>query len=432
MPDPAAEGNADANTANANTANGWDAISDANLLELFEVIDFDNLVAVAEKSDRFRRIIGQHFMSDPLRLHEREICIARVPESGLKPVHCHLINGQASALKFLTHFGHMVTRLNVIGHNIDRAQFDEIGQLIDRHCAATLVGLRLEQVQAMPIGGWHNTFPKLERFALDRAREAQSLRIDTMFPRLRSLQIERSRTACIGYHFPHLQHLTVDAGLLVENPHLMKALQLNPQIRSLRTDSPFNAQFLRFIGTSVPDLQSFGIDYTAFTDAAVDASVRFKNVQDFTLNAYNLPQSKHFLLHAFDFPQLTAVEIACRAFGGEMMAFLKKNVHLATVKIMETTPTYAEWTELMQALPQLKAIHTHWINGGQSAGVLDVMRNENAIETITLTTSTQGRASLLDALPDTWRCVGEKETQYEQILTFSRNSAGEWMSTFSL
>lgn len=392
-------------------------------MKFFDWLDFENLLTVSEKDDRFKRLIRDHFLRNQYQLHDRTICIANDPNNFFPDEYCFLINNHGTALKFLRNFGDLVSKLNIIGYGITQDQINEIGNHINTHCSQSLTELTLEKIKENPIAQWTNVFPKLESLYFQKTKETKQLRIHTIFPNLKRFEIERdqrSSFAFLGHNFPQLEHFKLDAGLMTENPHLKGALLLNPQLKSFHTDSRFDTKFIQFINKHLPHLLSLGIEYTSFGDSEVDETVHFEHVRDFTLNVFNMPPNKIFILRLFGFKQLETIELNCRILNEKLMEFIKQQKQLKTMKLVGPNPTYDDLVDLIQALPQLKEIHLPWVNADVSEGVVGILMNETPIEILSLELSSQNRDKLMVALPNNWRLVNDERTRYDHFLTFER------------
>lgn len=394
------------------------------MVKFFGWLDFENLLTVSEKNDRFKYLIRAHFIRDKFKLHERTICIANDPNNYYyTDDFCFLINSRETTLTFLRNFGDQVAKLNVIGNGVTDNQINLISHYIHEYCAQSLTELTLEQIKENPIVRWTKIFPKLESLYFQKTKETKQLQIHTIFPNLKRFEIERdqrSSFAFLGYNFPHLEHFKMDAGLLSENPHVKSALLLNPQLKSFHTDSRFDMKFIHFINKHLPNLLSLGIEYTSFGDSEVDETVQFEHVKDFTFNIYHMPPNKIFILKLFGFKQLDTLDLNCRILNEELVKFIKQQDRLKTMKLVGANAGYDALVDLIQALPELREIHLPWVNPKDSGGVVGILTNETPIEILSLELSSQNRGSLMAILPDNWRLVNDERTRFDHYLTFER------------
>lgn len=398
-------------------------LNDESLLRLFGWLDFENLLAVAENGERFKRLIGENFLRDQLKLHERTICVANEPKEYYENVDCFLINQHKTTLTFLRNFGDMVTQLNIIGNGIDQYKMDQITNYVNQFSSKSLIELTLERIHKNPIIHWQDEFPKLEILNLRKTNDPNGAHIQLIFPKLRRLEIESDKFGSIGYKFAHLEHLKIDAGLLSQTPvSLSLALSLNSQLRSFHMDVHFDVDFLHSINIKLSHLENLGLEYTSIGVSKNTQPVFFENVKEFSFNVYHMPAEKKFIFKLLTFQQLKTLHLTCRSLNADLINFIKPNILLNTVKIMGMHPAYSELVTTIEALPKLVEIHTIWENPEKSSGVLDIMRNENSILSVTLETNDSTRGLLLASIPSSWIMVKEKRTRYDQFLTFSRNS----------
>lgn len=335
---------------------------------------------------------------------------------------CFIFYRHQTAVRFLTNFGHVVTNLKVIGDEYQTKCINEIGVLIERYSPDSITELTLEKITENPIGKWKGPFHNLTTLKLHNIKQSKHMRIHTIFPNLRKLDIEQSgqpNVEFIGFHFLRLEHLRLAAELLPNDVHLKAFLSLNPQLQSFHTTSYFDVTLLTLINANLPNLRSFGVKNNCFGDMRDNGAVRFDNVTDFTLDVHHLPLMSGSNLQLFKFKQLQTIAVICDRLNVDLLDFVKENKQLTSVAILGTDPNYNQLIGLIQALPKLTKFHTRWANVRDSSSITTLMVNINPIDTIALAVSAANRDELVQRIPDTWRLVGDKRTRLEHVLTFT-------------
>lgn len=422
-------------SSKVNDDNESDKLDDPFLLKFLEWLDFENLLAVAVKDERFKRLIDEHIIRNRFQLHHRTICITSAPKEN-DADQCFLINRYESAIGFLKSFGHVVTKLKIIGNSSEQNYIDTIGQLISDHCSQSLKELTLENIENYPMAAWEKKFPKLEVINFVRIQQSNGLKIHKMCPRLRKLHIvqdaqEQPHLEFLGFKFPYLENLQIDSTFLPNNPYLHRVVSLNPHLRDFHMSGYFDVKLLKFIKLHLPNLQSLGLKYNLFGDSRSVETIEFENITDFSLDIQHLTFNMGFNSRLFSFKHLNSLTLICNSFNEDLMNFMKRNKQLVILKIIPINPKYGELTELIQALPELREIHTRWIDVNQSSGVVQLMATENQIEALTLEVNESDRQSLMTTLPSSWRLVTDEKMQHRHFLTLARGK-GEFLNNFTL
>lgn len=397
-------------------------------MKFLEWLDFENLLAVAVKDEHLKRLIDEHIIRNRFQLHQRTICITSEPKENYAD-HCFLINRYETAISFLKNFGNVVTKLRIIGNSSEQNSIETIGHLINDHCSQSLKELTLENIEDNPMAVWTNKFPTLEIINFVGIKQSKNLKIHKLCPCLRKFQIvqdaqEQSHLEFLGYNFPYLENLKIDSPFLPNNPHLHRVILLNPHLKRLHMTGYFDIKLLKLIKEHLPNLQSLSLKYNLFGDSRSVETVEFENVTDFSLDIQHLTFNMGYNSQLISFKHLKSLELICRALNEDLINFIKSNKQLVTLKISQINSKYSELMEVIQALPELKEIHTMWIDVNQSNGVVQLMTNKNQIETITLEVNESDRSSLMTILPSSWRLVTDEQMQHKHLLTFARGKGG--------
>lgn len=417
------------NSSKVNNDNESDKSDDPFILKFLEWLDFENLLALAAKDARFKRLIDEHIIRSRFQLHQRTICLTSEPKENYADQNCFLIDRFESAIGFLKSFGHIVTKLRIIGNSSEQNCIDTIGQLINDHCSQSLKELTLENIEENPMIAWKNKFPKLEIINFVNIQQSNGLKIHKMCPHLRRLNVvqdtqRHSKLEFLGFHFPHLVNLKIHSTFLPNNPHLHRVVSLNPQLKSFYISGYFDVKLLKFIKEHLPNLQSFGLKYNLFGNSRNVETVEFENITDFSMDLQHLTFNMGYNSQLFSFKRLTSLELICHVLDEGLMSFMTKNKQLVTLKIMQMNAKYDELVELIQALPELKEIHTQWVDVNQSSEVVQLMTGANQIETIVLEVNESDRQSLLLAVPPSWKLVTDESKEHKRFLTFARSRGG--------
>lgn len=167
------------------------------------------------------------------------------------------------------------------------------------------------------------------------------------FPNMKKLEIicdlAKIDGKCIARHFPNLEHLgfsikgksehsDIVEGY-IEKKHAAEAIQLNPQLRSLKIGYRWNTKFLKEISKYLQNIESLHFD--EFIDNLDSGTIHFKSVKKLFLSCFDVIK----IPFSFDqLEELSLVRILNKALNREEVTdfFIKH----PTIKTLNIEPSF--------------------------------------------------------------------------------------------
>lgn len=244
------------------------------------------------------------------------------------------INDFQSAIGILTHFGHLISRLDVQNHKFNRNDSAAIIRCMNKYCVESLTQLNLDFIKCDTIE--HLTAPlnNVEELSLIvEARRIKSgvLPLNQLFPTLKKLHLKLYSDldyAFIYCNFSHLEHLSVAASNNVwdRKDHVEELLRKNPNIRSFNARD-FPNDYAKVISKHLHQLENLTLhEFDAGND-----SIHFEHVKK--LNLYAAASSSIVNL---SLPRLESMEMFYSSkLLTEWMEFFRNHQNLKQLKIYQ-------------------------------------------------------------------------------------------------
>lgn len=116
-----------------------------SLLDIYDHLDFDDLVNVALIDSHFSDLITRHYMIAKYRIHEKLIQISNNPDNATDHPDAVPIRNYGTILQFLQLFGHLITKLE-FSHYYSDSEAPTINRFIAEHCSSSLTEITLKGV----------------------------------------------------------------------------------------------------------------------------------------------------------------------------------------------------------------------------------------------------------------------------------------------
>lgn len=208
--------------------------------------------------------------------------------------------------KFLDCFAPSITKLKIEYSESEselkhRAQFDRI---VNKYCAEFITELTIINAPKEAMMKMKKPFSKIETVQFDRCNIMGKLAdFNYCFPNMKKLSIsdqgvnrKRIDGKCIAKHFPNLEYLRVDIkgpSTLpgnsikgsIQKKYMAEALQLNPQLRSLKTGSGWTAKFLKEVSRYLQQIESLELEYVDDLDSG---TINLKSVKKCAIECIEL------------------------------------------------------------------------------------------------------------------------------------------------
>lgn len=231
----------------------FNALDDFALCGIFDWLDLDDLVSMAQLSVRYKELIEVHYIRGKYQLHAQEITIILNQRSVLMAPH---MNGAAENIfGIIAAFGHTFTRLKVHIHPIGLAIAGKLSAYVNRLCAdakqEVVVHMALKSDKLF-------TFNNATRVTLDGLYMALgNVNLNGHFPRMQQLlMIETHQFTMLVGHFAHLTGFALRVPYDVDDfSEPRRFLRANSQLRRVEIPVSRRNQLLRYAKEVLPRLK---------------------------------------------------------------------------------------------------------------------------------------------------------------------------------
>lgn len=204
-----------------------------------------------------------------------------------------LIKDYITTLYTLKYFGTSISRLAINYKKMNPDQIIEISKLIGEYCAEKLNEIEIscenDELDALTA-----TFPNVMKVLfIDSRISIENLRLDKLFPKMRSFELQKvssSNTKYLYYYFQNLESFTVKYSVLsgwFKESRLEETLKVNPQIKHIDI-LPATHELVTKMSQYLPDLESLILTGLSEDFFRVHSMIRFKSVKKFKLSIYRL------------------------------------------------------------------------------------------------------------------------------------------------
>lgn len=281
--------------------------------------------------------------------------------------------------KFLDCFAPSITKLRIeYSESADelkhRAQFDRI---VNKYCAEHIVELKIVRASKVAMMKMKKPFAKVEVIVFeDCFIGGQLADFNYCFPKMKKLTIydrfagefKRYNGNCIAKHFPNLEYMRFDMSgydILRErfversfqNKHVTAALQLNPQLQTLKTGYGFTSKFFKEVSKYLQRIENLEIE-SSFYDLD-NSTIHLKNVKKLVISCFKLKK----IPLTFDQLEEFSLQYCQNAFEqNDIMEFILKN---PTITKLQITPSLSSFfvmsdetkVKLAKGLPSLTDVN---------------------------------------------------------------------------
>lgn len=117
-------------------------LDDFTLLHIFDHLNFDDLVKVADIDDRFHHLVADHYIVFKFRIHTKVIHLnPSIYDEKLPNI--LLVQDYEQIRRVLRHFGHLITSLRFAEYSFAPAKSAQIAADIVAYCSNTLIELEV-------------------------------------------------------------------------------------------------------------------------------------------------------------------------------------------------------------------------------------------------------------------------------------------------
>lgn len=416
-----------------------DELDECNLMAVLDWLDFDELLNLAEANHHFHQIIADRYIIGKYKLHEKQLLFTGSSDASANitiypnklSIHNHLIG-----MQLLRNFGNLIANIR-----IDRLYFNNIAaktlaEDINEFCSKTLKTLHIIDSDGLIISRFWRPFESLENVIISDLHMEDELRLDEIFPNLRSLDFilhESKPMSSIERHYPHLKYLRCRIGRMddIDSQYFENLLRLNRRLRSVYLERVGNIHLLNSVNTILPDLTSLGLSIHPSDELIpADQFIHFENVRNFTLRIYRRIDAI-FSPFPLKFNILDAVQLEIHQPSEQLLNALFAHSELKKIAMLWTDVDICmTFLDRIESFPKLEEIQLKWSSTIDTSLALEkFLLNNDSIQRITIALSkASDREQLIQLTSHAWTFVDENEipTQKLVILSFERIKFNYW------
>lgn len=341
-------------------------LDQANLISIFDWMEFDGLLYMAESNPQFYQLITDNYIIEQFGFTEKQIHLTNIKSTSsigirMEP-HQIVLDDFDLILRVLRNFGHKISRLVLNSTAFNSDQVKIIGQYIDKYCSPSLREFILSDDNASPFSNWRNIFERCESIEFHNLINHEQLSLKRTFPRLHRLFVQTtdsSNLSSLEHNLSHLQQITFDLNETPSNAMrsaIKNFLLLNNQLRVFEMQSPISAKLLSFVNTALPQLHSLTIIIQPHDYASneLDEKLNFPTVDKLKLRV--IGDDAMFSYFPITFDRLRSLHLSCDVFDINATKFVVQNKHLISLVIDDDTLDFTRWLRLIDSLPELTEI----------------------------------------------------------------------------
>lgn len=211
-----------------------------------------------------------------------------------------------TAIKFIKHFGHLITNIQIMYHSIFRKSAAKLNRIINDCCSKTLIQIDVHSVQDDFFQDMTKPFEKVKTLSISghfKDFGSDKLSFGDLFPSIRNLSlkdVQVSDTSIIDREFVHLEHLSMDIFKYDDNRRftesdVRKIITNNSQIKGLVL-AHCTRSVLRLVNELLPNLESLGLIYYTEYSFESHLEIVFQRLNSFTIekSSHSLPKDVSF------------------------------------------------------------------------------------------------------------------------------------------
>lgn len=364
-------------------------INDHCLWHIFELLDVNDLVSLADAHHRFIPAAVSVFRRLYRKMKEKmvvNLAFAR-----------HLSNdsflcpSDEKIEAFFFHFGHLISKALI--SFMDQKGVDIVA-LLQSSCADTIVELNLIFFDENHFQNIDKPFTKLEKLTIIEATLSQQLsQMNKWFPNLQSLELVHVKLLLpelLEVNFPQLAHLEIYSQELdLPIKSIQEMLRKNTQLTSLTLQCDYNREFIESLSRNVPVLQQLQLwsPEDRFLNFH-DHKIHFGMVKKFTLNA-SMSRGDFLVNVPFTFGALQELGFdGFNQFKGQILDFV---MQCTDVNKLQLTPYTDDWDDLMlsdlrnviNTLPKLTDIE-FCADAFTMDAIIDLLTNSKQLDKVNL------------------------------------------------
>lgn len=362
----------------------------SNLLDIFDQLNFTDLINVASTHIQFRQLIATRFMIPIYKIHEKTIYLG--PKMSFHDNQNEIrIENFNEIVRFLENFGNSIGKLRFNGINLSAFEKNDISSKIAA-LATKLIEIEIANGGDVLITATKHTLDKVVKVVLQDTGHIDSFQIHRIYPAMKELHIGAA-TNSIEYIKQTGESLT--------------------KLRALYLTGKSSPAYLQIINESLPHLETLGFAYYPRKYYAnhmkTNQTVHFHNVHHLQLTIINNDAFSQLNGFPITFKRLTQLEVFATSADDLPIQLMDEHVGLKVLSI--------PWTSggdgvvmCLRHTPNLEELQFEW-SPDMGANTLQTLTEHGQLRrAIVYVWPFVGDPDRLAAmLPDTWHMTAVLE-----------------------
>lgn len=302
------------------------------LESIFNNLDLISLLSVADSNKYVKRAAELIFVR---RYGRKKIWLDLFIHCSASPVNEHLnqikIRGLKTCLKVLRCFGHLITKLHIIGDRFVLCAIKEdtirLIQYVSKFGNKNLREITFEKLSEAALLHVKDEFAMVDTVRYEQCEvKTAFVGINRIFPNMRSLELMWTDVTYTDICMPKLEHLLIDQRSYLstsQKKRIEAMIRLNPQLKCLKLHFFFwNTTFLRSISKHFKSIENLEIAFDFIESETHDVQqIHMNGVKDFHIKSIAVPR----IMFSFDHKlEVFTLEMNCR-WTTENINLIKKH-----------------------------------------------------------------------------------------------------------
>lgn len=403
-------------------------LHDIALLAIFDQMDIDQLLTVANLGPRYRDIVIQHYAIPKLRIHEKLIAITLTDYKNrtmlLDKKSLNIFN-QKTALQILRTFGSVISRLSFNCHAENSTKMMEIIEYVNDNYSESLNEISFDNCNENHLINLKEPFEMVDTvfFIKGSLRYNGIDHLNRLFPNMRHLELKWVHdidARSIEQRFPHLERFEFVNPDRPDVNTTKQFLTLNRQLRHFSMWQAFEPDFLYFLNETLPHLETLILPYLKpnFFDENVFDVVHFPNLKSVRIASHNIYRPHHI---PFDFNEVEELQFQHYSVNDEWIDVIAQQHGLKRLIIEMAYVNEKQWIKIAEGLSNLTEVKAKW-ELENSNGLMYLLENCKNLKRMHLPSVEVWESSIVEsAIGEEWNIVKSFIDTFKADLTIVRN-----------
>lgn len=387
-----------------------DQMDDYSLLAIFDHLNFNELINMADTNTKFRALILMYYMKPKYKIHENVIYIAMTVNNYDGPQNV-VLHEMPSVLKFLRIYGPITRRIKFSKYLYDNVEVGLISRYIEKYCSKTLQELSLPEGEHFLLNEAKETFDKVQTIDFTvTEKNLANLQIHRIYPNMKTLKMYTQTpfaSSLLAYPCQNLTHLEYRESENFEDfSYLQNLFQSNPQLQSLNFNKLVSFKLLEAIRDHLPNLKTLSITRRERDFFDVNQTIHFVHVKNLILQKIvsDFNERNEFPI---TFSELNSLEIAS-LLHPPLIDLIQKNKSIQRLSLMYRGAIDSMLTllQIVKGLDELQDITFWWSPRMQAKEVVQFFKEMKELKRVTFISWARDLEQLFSAIPENWANIG--------------------------